>query len=557
MSNIAQGLSFLDIMVFAIYVLIIIGVGLWVSRDKKGAQKSTEDYFLAGKSLPWWAVGASLIAANISAEQFIGMSGSGYSIGLAIASYEWMSAITLVIVGKYFLPIFIEKGIYTIPEFVEKRFNKKLKTILAVFWISLYIFVNLTSVLYLGGLALETILGIPLIYSIIGLALFALVYSIYGGLSAVVWTDVIQVFFLVLGGFMTTFIAISYIGGADGWFAGLSKMVEVAPEHFEMILDQSNPEYMNLPGIAVLIGGMWVANLYYWGFNQYIIQRTLAAKSVSEAQKGIVFAAFLKLIVPFLVVLPGIAAYVITTNPELMANLGGVALHNVPSAAHADKAYPWLTQFLPVGVKGVVFAALAAAIVSSLASMLNSTATIFTMDIYKEYIAPASGDHKLVNVGRTAAVVALVIACCVAPMLGGIGQAFQYIQEYTGLVSPGILAVFLMGLFWEKATSKGAIVGVVASIPFALFLKLMPLSMPFMDQMLYTLLFTIVVIAFTSLSSVAPSSDVQGDSMTLSVDVEEPKAIALTSSMFITDRSFNIASYSILVVLAALYTLFW
>lgn len=557
MSNIAQGLSSLDIMVFAIYVLIIIGVGLWVSRDKKGAQKSTEDYFLAGKSLPWWAVGASLIAANISAEQFIGMSGSGYSVGLAIASYEWMSAITLVIVGKYFLPIFIEKGIYTIPEFVEKRFNKKLKTILAVFWISLYIFVNLTSVLYLGGLALETILGIPLIYSIIGLALFALAYSIYGGLSAVVWTDVIQVFFLVLGGFMTTFIAISFIGGADGWFAGLSKMVEMAPEHFEMILDQSNPEYMNLPGIAVLIGGMWVANLYYWGFNQYIIQRTLAAKSVSEAQKGIVFAAFLKLIIPFLVVLPGIAAYVITTDPELMANLGGVALHNVPSAAHADKAYPWLTQFLPVGVKGVVFAALAAAIVSSLASMLNSTATIFTMDIYKEYIAPASGDHKLVNVGRTAAVVALIIACCVAPLLGGIGQAFQYIQEYTGLVSPGILAVFLMGLFWEKATSKGAIVGVVVSIPFALFLKLMPLSMPFMDQMLYTLLFTIVVIAFTSLSSSASDYDPQGGSLNAQVNIDEPKAIALTSSMFVTDRSFNIASYSILVVLAVLYTLFW
>ncbi|HCG6987560.1 TPA: sodium/sugar symporter [Vibrio parahaemolyticus] len=486
MSNIEHGLSFIDIMVFAIYVAIIIGVGLWVSRDKKGTQKSTEDYFLAGKSLPWWAVGASLIAANISAEQFIGMSGSGYSIGLAIASYEWMSAITLIIVGKYFLPIFIEKGIYTIPEFVEKRFNKKLKTILAVFWISLYIFVNLTSVLYLGGLALETILGIPLMYSILGLALFALVYSIYGGLSAVVWTDVIQVFFLVLGGFMTTYMAVSFIGGTDGWFAGLSKMVDAAPGHFEMILDQSNPQYMNLPGIA---------------------------------------------------------AYVITSDPQLMASLGDIAATNLPSAANADKAYPWLTQFLPVGVKGVVFAALAAAIVSSLASMLNSTATIFTMDIYKEYISPDSGDHKLVNVGRTAAVVALIIACLIAPMLGGIGQAFQYIQEYTGLVSPGILAVFLLGLFWKKTTSKGAIIGVVASIPFALFLKFMPLSMPFMDQMLYTLLFTMVVIAFTSLST--------------SINDDDPKGISVTSSMFVTDRSFNIAAYGIMIVLAVLYTLFW
>ncbi len=543
MSTTDVGLSFLDILVFAMYVAIIIGVGLWVSRDKKGVQKSTEDYFLAGKSLPWWAVGSSLIAANISAEQFIGMSGSGYSIGLAIASYEWMSAITLIIVGKYFLPIFIDKGIYTIPEFVEKRFNKNLKTILAVFWIGLYIFVNLTSVLYLGGLALQTILGIPLIYSVIGLAAFALVYSIYGGLSAVVWTDVIQVFFLVLGGLLTTFIALSYIGGADGIMSGLSKMAEAAPEHFEMILDQSNPQYMNLPGIAVLIGGLWVANLYYWGFNQYIIQRTLAAKSVQEAQKGIVFAAFLKLIIPFLVVVPGIAAYVITSDPQLMSALGDIAHNNMPTAAQADKAYPWLTQFLPIGFKGIVFAALAAAIVSSLASMLNSTATIFTMDIYKVYIAPETGDHKLVNVGRASAVVALIIACFVAPMLGGIGQAFQYIQEYTGLVSPGILAVFLLGLFWKKTTSKGAITGVVLSIPFALFLKMMPLSMPFLDQMLYTLLFTIVVIAFTSLST--------------SVNDDDPKGISLVSSMFATDRSFNIASYAIMLILAVLYTVFW
>ncbi|MFV0576743.1 MAG: sodium/sugar symporter [Vibrio sp.] len=543
MSHIENGLGTIDIIVFALYVAIIIGVGLWVSRDKKGAQKSTEDYFLAGKSLPWWAVGASLIAANISAEQFIGMSGSGYSIGLAIASYEWMAAITLVIVGKYFLPIFIDKGIYTIPEFVEKRFNKNLKTILAVFWIALYVFVNLTSVLYLGGLALQTILGIPLMYSIIGLALFALVYSIYGGLSAVVWTDVIQVFFLVLGGLLTTYIAVDFIGGADGWFSGLSKMAAAAPDHFEMILDQSNPQYMNLPGIAVLIGGLWVANLYYWGFNQYIIQRTLAAKSVPEAQKGILFAAFLKLIVPFLVVIPGIAAYVITSNPDLMAQLGDVAMNNMPSMEHADKAYPWLTQFLPVGFKGIVFAALAAAIVSSLASMLNSTATIFTMDIYKEYIAPNTGDHKLVNVGRITAIVALIVACFIAPLLSNLGQAFQYIQEYTGLVSPGILAVFLLGLFWKKTTSKGAVTGVVLSIPFALFLKFMPLNMPFMDQMLYTLLFTMAVIAFTSLST--------------SENDDDPKGISLNASVFRTDSAFNIAAYAIVIILAVLYSVFW
>ncbi|UGS43274.1 sodium/sugar symporter [Pseudocitrobacter corydidari] len=541
--EVENGLGTLDITIFAIYVLIIIGVGLWVSRNKAGQQKNTEDYFLAGKSLPWWAVGSSLIAANISAEQFIGMSGSGFSIGLAISSYEWMSALTLIIVGKYFLPIFIEKGIYTIPEFVEKRFNKNLKTILAVFWIALYIFVNLTSVLYLGGLALETILGIPLMWSIIGLAAFALIYSIYGGLSAVVWTDVIQVFFLVLGGLVTTWMAVHFIGGDEGWFSGFSKMASAAPEHFEMILSPNNPQYANLPGIAVLIGGLWVANLYYWGFNQYIIQRTLAAKSVAEAQKGIVFAAFLKLIVPFLVVIPGIAAWVITSSPEMMARMGDVATHNMPTLAHADKAYPWLTQFLPAGIKGVVFAALTAAIVSSLASMLNSTATIFTMDIYKEYLAPSASESKLVNVGRMTAIVALIIASFVAPMLGNIGQAFQYIQEYTGLVSPGILGVFLLGLFWKKTTSKGAIVGVIASIPFALFLKFMPLSMPFMDQMLYTLLFTIVVIALTSLST--------------SVSDDDSKSINVVASTFATGRSFNIAAYVIVIILAVLYSLFW
>ena len=537
------GLSSIDIAVFVVYVLIIIGVGLFVSRNKKGQTKTTEDYFLAGKSLPWWAVGSSLIAANISAEQFIGMSGSGYSIGLAIASYEWMAALTLIIVGKYFLPVFINKGIYTIPEFVEQRFNKNLKTILAVFWIALYVFVNLTSVLYLGGLALQTILGIPLIYSILGLALFALVYSIYGGLSAVVWTDVIQVFFLIVGGLITTVIAVLYIGGADGLLGGLSRMAAAAPEHFTMILDQDNPQYMNLPGIAVLIGGLWVANLYYWGFNQYIIQRTLAAKSIGEAQKGIVFAAFLKLIVPFLVVIPGIAAYVITHDSALLAGLGDIGQSNIPSFAHADKAYPWLTQFLPIGLKGMVFAALAAAIVSSLASMLNSTATIFTMDIYKEYISPNSSDSQLVNVGRGSAIIALVIACVVAPMLGGIGQAFQYIQEYTGLVSPGILAVFLLGLFWHKTNSKGAIIGVLLSIPFALFLKFMPLNMPFLDQMMYTLLFTMAVIVLVSLGSATSSSD--------------DKAIDLDPNMFKTDKMFNIGAYAILIILAVLYSVFW
>jgi len=444
----------LDYIIFIGYALLILSVGLWVSRDKKGHEKNAEDYFLAGKSLPWWAIGTSLIAANISAEQFIGMSGSGFALGLAIASYEWMAAITLIIVGKYFLPIFIEKGLYTIPEFVEKRYSKNLKTILAVFWIALYVFVNLASVLYLGSLALETIMGIPMIYGVMGLALFAAAYSLYGGLSAVAWTDVIQVVFLVLGGLFTTYLALDTVSDGQGVIAGLTTVYEAAPDRFSMILDKSNPEYKNLPGIGVLVGGLWVANLYYWGFNQYIIQRTLAAKSLKESQKGILLAAFLKLIIPLIVVIPGIAAYVMVNDPEIMARLGEAGLKNLPSADQADKAYPWLLQFLPTGLKGVAFAALTAAIVSSLASMLNSTSTIFTMDIYKEYINKNASDKATVNTGRISAAVALIIACIMAPLLGGIDQAFQFIQEYTGIVSPGILAVFILGLFWKRPPTK-------------------------------------------------------------------------------------------------------
>lgn len=402
--------GFWDYFIFIAYAVLILGVGLWVSRDKKGYQKTAEDYFLASKSLPWWAIGASLIAANISAEQFIGMSGSGFALGLAIASYEWMAAITLIIVGKYFLPIFIEKGLYTIPEFVEQRFSTNLKTILAVFWIALYVFVNLTSVLYLGSLALETIMGIPMVYGVVGLALFAAAYSLYGGLSAVAWTDVIQVIFLVLGGLATTYLALNTVSGGEGMFSGLKIIYEAAPDRFAMILDESNPYYKHLPGIGVLIGGMWVANLYYWGFNQYIIQRTLAAKSLKEAQKGILLAAFLKLIIPLIVVIPGIAAYVMVNDPEIMARLGEAGLKNLPTLEQADKAYPWLLQFLPTGLKGVAFAALTAAIVSSLASMLNSTSTIFTMDIYKQYINKNASDKSTVSMGRISAGVALAIA---------------------------------------------------------------------------------------------------------------------------------------------------
>lgn len=544
--------GFWDYFIFIAYAALILGVGLWVSRDKKGHQKNAEDYFLASKSLPWWAIGASLIAANISAEQFIGMSGSGFALGLAIASYEWMAAITLIIVGKYFLPIFIEKGLYTIPEFVEKRFSTNLKTILAVFWIALYVFVNLTSVLYLGSLALETIVGIPMIYGVIGLALFAAAYSLYGGLSAVAWTDVIQVLFLVLGGLVTSYLALNEVSQGAGVIEGFKVIYHATPDHFAMILDKSNPYYKSLPGIGVLVGGLWVANLYYWGFNQYIIQRTLAAKSLPEAQKGILLAAFLKLIIPLIVVIPGIAAFVMVNNPHILASLGVEGMHNLPSLAHADKAYPWLLQFLPTGLKGVAFAALTAAIVSSLASMLNSTSTIFTMDIYKQYVNKNAGDKVTVNIGRISAAVALIIACIIAPMLSGLDQAFQYIQEYTGMVSPGILAVFILGLFWKKTTNKAAIIGALTSIPIAMYFKFAPngwstnplfVNVPFMDQMGYTAILTMIVIVVASL--------IQNKGQ------EDKKGILITKQLFKTEPIFNIGAFAVMIILVALYSLFW
>ena len=561
-----MNISTVDIVVFSSYCLLILFIGLYVSREKKGKEKSAEDYFLAGKSLPWWAIGASLIAANISAEQFIGMSGSGFALGLAIASYEWMAAITLLIVGKYFLPIFIEKGLYTIPEFIEKRFSTELKTILAIFWIALFVFVNLTTVLYLGGLALDTVMGSGdgsiLINAIIGLALFAAAYSLWGGLAAVAWTDVVQVIVLIFGGLMMTYFALVNLGDGGSAIDGLKYVYETVPERFSMILSKKeiitpngNDAWLDLPGLAVLIGGMWVANLYYWGFNQYIIQRTLAAKSLEEGQKGIAFAAFLKLLIPIFVVLPGIIVYVMNLDAS-----GALAVSSLDQgfigengAIINDNAAPWLIkEIIPVGLKGLILAALAAAIVSSLASMVNSTSTIFTMDIYKSIINKNADDKSLVKVGRIAGLVALIVAILIAPQLKSLGQVFQYIQEYTGVVSPGILAVFLMGLFYKKASNNGAIWGVISSIPIAMYFKVGPngwssLSIfnhdiPFMNQMLITCLATMFIIFIVS--------KIEGNQ-------DDPKGIVITKKLFSTSPAFNISAFAVCIITAFLYAFFW
>ena len=521
-----MNLSIIDVFVFAGYCLLILGIGLFVSRNKKGKKKDSSDYFLAGRGLAWWAIGASIISANISAEQFIGMSGSGYAIGLAMATYEWIAALGLIIVAKWFLPIFLQKQIYTMPQFLEQRFDARVKTVMSFFWLAVFIFINLTSIMYLGALTIETVMGIPLMYGVLFLALFAAIYSIYGGLKAVAITDVVQVIFMVGGGLVTTFIAVNVLGDGDGLVKGFSSLYETSHDRFHLILDSSHPGYKDLPGLSVIIGGLWVANLYYWGCNQYIIQRALAAKSVYEAQKGMQFAAFLKLLLPLIVVIPGIAVYAM-----------GVEL------SKADEAYPWLlSHLIPTGIKGLAFAALIAAIVSSVATMMNSISTIFTMDIYKPHFEKGATERKLVTVGRLSSFVALVIAVVITPMLTTLDQAFQYIQEFTGFISPGALAIFLAGFFYRKASSNGALLAAIGTFVFSIVMKLAFPALPWMDRMLIVFVLCVLTIFITTLAEQKGVSE---------------KAIEITPDLFRTSRIFNILSVVIMVILVTFYILWW
>lgn len=520
--------SLVDFIVFGLYFVTVVFLGLWVSREKRGHKKDSADYFLASKALPWWAIGASLIAANISAEQFIGMCGSGYAIGLGIASYEWTAAITLIVVAKYFLPIYLKEGIYTMPQLLEIRFDRRVRIGLAVFWLLLYIFVNLTSVMYLGALAIQTIIGIPLVWGIIGLAVFSALYSIYGGLKAVAWTDVLQVLVLIGGGLVTTFFALSAVGNGDGLGAGFRALLAQAPEKFDMILDRSNPHYKDLPGIGVLIGGLWMAHFFYWGCNQYITQRALAAKDIREAQRGLIFGGYLKLLTPLVVVIPGIVAFLLTKDNPL---------------SKSDEAYPWLmAHFVPTGVKGLAFAALIAAIVSSLSSMVNSTATIFSMDIYKQLLNKEASESNLVLVGRLASLCALFISVLIAPTLRTLDQAFQFIQEFTGFISPGIFAIFIFGLFWKKATATSAMWAAILTIPLSLGIKILIPTIPFLNRMgIVFLVLSGLVIIITLLGS----------------GKDDPKAFKTDKGLFKTDLVFNLGAIGIAAILAVLYLRFW
>ena len=518
-------LATIDIAVLVVYAIGIFTLAQFVSRSKHGEAKSSTDYFLASRSLPWWAIGASLIAANISAEQIVGMSGSGFAIGLAISSYEWMAALTLLLVGKFFLPIFLKNKIYTMPQFLEYRYGTRIRTLMAVFWLGLYVFVNLTSIIWLGSIAVNQVAGIDQGLALALLGGFALLYQLWGGLKAVALTDIVQVTLLVVGGLVISVLTLSKIGAGSGVIHGFQILAAKVPDHFHMILGRDNPHYKDLPGISVLIGGMWVMNVSYWGFNQYIIQRALAAKSLREAQRGVVFAAYLKLLMPFIIVVPGITAVLLA-----------------PDLQRPDQAYPTVMGLLPPGLLGLVFAALVAAIVASTASKINSIATIFTLDIWNAG-KRVHAERELVFVGRITAVAAIVIAIFSArPLLGSFDQAFQFIQEYTGFFTPGIVVIFLLGLFWKQATEAGALAAAVGSFVISLVLKLAWPSLPFMDRVAVVFLVALALAVFVSLAKPAPSLINRIDT----ADVD-----------YSTSTGFWVGSTGVVMILIALYATWW
>ena len=659
-----NGFETIDYVVFGAYIVLLVGLGLFLSRDKKGEEKSSTDYFLAGNTLTWWAVGASLIAANISAEQFIGMSGSAFASGIAQAAYEIMAAATLLVVGKFLLPLMIEKKIFTIPQFLRERYNWGVGLAFSLLWLFLYVFVNLTSVAWLGALAIQQILGLPTdmttqfagmeidqVRMVIILVLFLVagIYSIYGGLASVAWTDVMQVTFLVGGGLITAYAALSVIG-AEVWGCGAFEALgniydwcihQEGDKHFNLVVTRNAEMYPSInggdlnvavggkedpfftnPGIVLIFGALWLTNLGYWGFNQYIIQKGLAAKSLAEAKKGMIFAAFLKILIPFIVCIPGVCAFYIynahtgdgTSVLDMLIAKGQIAADSAIS--RSDDAYPYLIRnFTPTFIKGLSFAALAAAVISSLASMFNSTSTLFTMDIYKQFINKNASETKLVNVGRMTSVSALIIALlAVYPLMGGIDQAFQFIQEYSAFVYPGVVVIFGLGLLWKRASGTAAVVCAIGTFAFSILFKFTLPDVPFLVRSGYVFICLVVLFVLISVKS---NKSVAADELdehtvktqlfwsnilfavaavsialfaasffseTLAVygvagamiffaaitatigfylrsnaldSVQDPKLVAIDLNIFKTDKVFNIGAFGVIAIITFLYIVLW
>lgn len=557
-----ESLSTADYIVFLIYFIIVASYGFWIYRRKKSDSKDSKDYFLAEGSLTWWAIGASLIASNISAEQFIGMSGSGFQLGLAIAVYEWMAAATLVIVAVFFIPVYLKNKIFTMPQFLSQRYNSTVAMIMAIFWLLLYVIVNLTSILFLGALAVSSISGINFTVCMIGMAVFAIIITL-GGMKVIGYTDVIQVFFLILGGLATTYLALNLVAehfGQSGVLSGFNLLTENAGDHFKMIFDKTNENYIELPGLTVLIGGMWIVNLNYWGCNQYITQRALGA-DLKTARAGILFAAFLKLLMPVIVVLPGIAAFLLYKEDifKITSQMG------IGGEIKPDRAYPVLLNLLPSGLKGLSFAALTAAVVASLAGKANSIATIFTLDVYKKVFNKNATEKNLVLTGKVTVVVAMLLAVIIAPFLGIEKGGFKFIQEYTGFVSPGIFAMFILGFFWKRTTSKAALFATIGGFILSVILKFLPewtnlawmydfnfavinpasglYEIPFLDRMGFVFLFSVIGMYFISITENRNSPN--------------PKGLEIDGSMFKPDAGFTVGAVLILGIIVALYTVFW
>jgi solute:Na+ symporter, SSS family len=538
-----QKLQTLDYLVFLFYFIVVAGYGFWIYNKKKSTETSTKDFFLAEGSLTWWAIGASLIASNISAEQMIGMSGNGFSMGLGISTYEWMAAATLIIVAVFFMPIYLKNNISTMPQFLSQRYNKTVSLIMAIFWLLLYIMVNLTSILYLGALAVSGISGLDFYTCMVFLAIFAIIITI-GGMKVIGFTDVIQVFFLVIGGLAATYLAVTLVSdkyGMEGLANGFKLMTQNHDDHFHMIYPKGNPHYMSLPGLTVLFGGMWIVNLNYWGCNQYITQRALGA-DLNTARNGLLFAAFLKLLMPVIVTLPGIAAYALYQKGMFQQEMLGV-----DGTFNQDRAYPVLLNLLPMGLKGLSFAALTAAVVASLAGKANSISTIFTLDVFRPYFAKEMGEKQLVVVGRIVIVVSMILAILISPFMGIEKKGgFQFIQEMTGLLSPGIFAAFIMGFFWKKTNSAGAFFAIVGGFLIALSMHNNWLpgtdwsAMPFLDRMGWV--FVICVVVMFILSLVLP---------------DENKGLEIDASMFKTTTGFAIGAAIVIITIISLYTYFW
>lgn len=535
-----------DYFVFFGYFIVIFGYGYYVYHKKRSVSISAREFFLAEGSLTWWAIGASLIASNISAEHFIGMSGSGFAIGLAISTYEWMAAATLIIVAVFFIPLYLKNKIYTMPQFLAERYNDKVSTVMAIFWLLVYVFVNLTSIIYLGAIAINSISNLSFELCIVGLCVFAIVVTL-GGMKVIGYTDVIQVAVLVIGGLITSYLALTLLSekfgfGSNAW-RGLVLLKENAESHFHMILDKDHNYYKDLPGLSVLIGGMWINNLNYFACNQYITQRALGA-DLKTARQGLLFAAFLKLMIPLIAVLPGIAMYVLYQQgmfqTEMIDEMG---------VLKPDHAYPTLMNLLPAGLKGVAFAALTAAVVASLAGKANSISTIFSLDIYRKYFDKQADEKKLVHIGRWAVIISIGIAGFVAPALKTLDQAYQFIQEYVGFISPGVLAIFLMGFFWKRTTAAAAMTGALLTIPISAILKFLPVwtngwfpDYPFLDRMSIT--FGLIIFIMVIMSWIKPETNPK---KLMDVDVK----------LFKVNPGFMFGSLIIIGILIALYTVFW